>query len=71
MFHEAEVTSSNPPSTFLCGHAKKKKLNSKQACVELDLMNLPLDPYLRRKIYDYHHNDRGQIQGTYLKKGHC
>jgi hypothetical protein len=60
-----------PPPPFCVDMSKKKKLNSKQACVELDLMNLPLDPYLRRKIYDYHHNDRGQIQGTYLKKGHC
>jgi hypothetical protein len=42
--------------------------NSKRARVEVDLANLPIDPCLRKKISDYHINDRDQIQRTYLQK---
>jgi hypothetical protein len=42
--------------------------NSKRACVKVDLANLPIDPCLRKKISDYHINDRDQIQRTYLQK---
>ena len=37
------------------------KSKSKQARIEVDLANLPLDPSLRKIIFDYHTNDRDKI----------
>jgi hypothetical protein len=47
----------------------KLQSNSKRAHIEVDLANLPTDPFLRKKIYDYHHpSDRDNIQRAYLQK---
>jgi hypothetical protein len=45
--------------------------NSKRARIEVDLANLPIDPGLRKKIYDYHPSDRDKIRRAYLQKKHC
>jgi len=45
--------------------------NSKWACIEIDLANLPTDSCLRKKIYDYHPSDTDKIQRAYLQKRHC
>ena len=42
--------------------------NSKQAYVEVDLANLPIDHCLRKKSYEYHINDKDQIRRTHLQK---
>ena len=38
---------------------------------EVDLNDLPWDPYERNKIEDYHPNQRDIIRRTYLSKGPC
>jgi hypothetical protein len=45
--------------------------NSKRVHIEVDLVNLPIDHCLRKKIYDYHHSDRDKIQRAYLQKRPC
>jgi len=43
------------------------QLNSKRVCASIDLANLSVDPWLRRKIHDYHPNDhKDQIQRIYI-----
>jgi hypothetical protein len=47
----------------------KLQSNSKRSHIEVDLANLPTDPFLRKKIYDYHHpSDRDNIRRAYLQK---
>jgi len=41
--------------------------NSKRARV--DLVNLSLDPCLKKYIFDYHSNDRDKIRRAYVQKG--
>ena len=45
--------------------------NSKKPHLEINLDDLPSDPGLRRKILDYHPNDRDKIRMAYLQKGPC
>jgi hypothetical protein len=45
--------------------------NSKRARIEVDLANLAADPCLRKKISDYHPNDRDKIRRAYLQKKPC
>lgn len=47
--------------------------NSKQDCVEINLANLPVDPFLRKKkkTHFHHLSDRDQIRRAYLQKWHC
>jgi hypothetical protein len=40
--------------------------NSKRTRIEVDLANVPTDPYLRKKNYDYYISDRDNIRRTYL-----
>jgi hypothetical protein len=44
------------------------QLNYKQTHIEVDLENLLVNLYLRKKIYDCHYNDRDQIRIAYLQK---
>ena len=43
----------------------------KKSHLKINLDDLPSDPGLRRKISDYHPNDRDKIRMTYLQKGPC
>jgi hypothetical protein len=45
--------------------------NSKRARIDVNSVNLPVVPCLRKKAYDYHHNDTDQIRRIYLQNGHC
>ena len=45
--------------------------NSKKSYLEINLDDLPSNPGLRRKILDYHPNDRDKIRMAYLQKGPC
>jgi hypothetical protein len=47
------------------------QLNFKWARAKVDLTNLPANPCLKKKNFDYHFNDRDQIQRTYLQKRLC
>ena len=38
---------------------------------DIDLNDLPWDPYERKKIEDYHPNERDIIRRTYLSNGPC
>jgi hypothetical protein len=46
----------------------KPQSDSKRARIEVNLANLPIDPYLRKKIYDYYPCDRDNIRRVYLQK---
>lgn len=37
----------------------------------IELKELPLDPFDRKKILDYHSNQRDEIRRTYLIRGPC
>lgn len=45
--------------------------HSKYTRLEIDLDSLPTDPGLRKKISDYHPNDRDEIRRVYLQRGPC
>jgi hypothetical protein len=36
--------------------------NFKRVRIEIDLINLPSDPCLRKKIFDYHPSDRDKVR---------
>ncbi|XP_021828837.1 uncharacterized protein LOC110769211 isoform X2 [Prunus avium] len=55
------MESSSPPNEVVN--------SSKQACLEINLDDLPLDPGLRTRIGDYHPNVRDQVRKAYLQKG--
>ncbi|XP_020422138.1 uncharacterized protein LOC109949841 isoform X1 [Prunus persica] len=55
------MESSSPPNEVVN--------SSKQACLEINLEDLPLDPGLRTRIWDYHPNVRDQVRRAYLQKG--
>jgi hypothetical protein len=45
--------------------------NSKRARIDVNSVNFPVVPRLRKKAYDYHPNDTDQIRRAYLQNGHC
>ncbi|KAJ0975429.1 hypothetical protein J5N97_017394 [Dioscorea zingiberensis] len=45
--------------------------NAKKDRIELNIDDLPSDPGLRKKISDYHPNDRDKVRRAYLQKGPC
>ncbi|KAK0597892.1 hypothetical protein LWI29_029572 [Acer saccharum] len=45
--------------------------SSKKHCVEINLADLPTDPGLRTRIWDYHPNVREQVRREYALKGPC
>ncbi|KAK1591673.1 hypothetical protein Q3G72_011480 [Acer saccharum] len=45
--------------------------SSKKHCVEINLTDLPADPGLRTRIWDYHPNVREQVRREYAVKGPC
>jgi len=51
------------------GIASGDREHSKYKRVDLD--NLEADPRLRKSIYDYHPNERDEIQQPYLLRGPC
>ena len=53
------------PSTLEMGSSSKKH------CVEINLADLPADPGLRTRIWDYHPNVREQVRREYALKGPC
>ncbi|KAK9278524.1 hypothetical protein L1049_028092 [Liquidambar formosana] len=44
---------------------------TKQSRIEINVEDLPFDPGLRKKISDYHPNDRDEIRLAYLQRGPC
>ncbi|XP_028955524.1 uncharacterized protein [Malus domestica] len=58
---DESVESSLPP--------KENDKSSKHACVEINLEDLPVDPGLRTRIWDYHPNVREQVRRVYIQKG--
>ncbi|KAJ0964830.1 hypothetical protein J5N97_025968 [Dioscorea zingiberensis] len=45
--------------------------NAKKDRIELNIDDLPSDPGLRKKVSDYHPNDRDKVRRAYLQKGPC
>ncbi|GMP48071.1 hypothetical protein CsSME_00015559 [Camellia sinensis var. sinensis] len=45
--------------------------SAKQSRIEINLVDLPVDPRLRPRIMDYNANDRDRIRKAYLQKGLC
>ena len=43
----------------------------KECPLEINLDDLPIEPWLRIRILDYHPNIRDQVRRTYLQKGPC
>ena len=41
--------------------------NLKRTCIKVNFANLSRDPYLRRKVSNFHPNVRDQIQRHYLQ----
>lgn len=38
---------------------------------KIDLKDLPWDPFDRKRIIEYHHDQRDEIRRTYLIRGPC
>ncbi|KAK9994738.1 hypothetical protein SO802_024441 [Lithocarpus litseifolius] len=52
-------------------HNNESESNPKRTHIEVDVVNLPMDPGLRIKISDYHPNERDQIRRHYLQNKAC
>ena len=52
-------------------HNNEPGSNPKQTRIKVDVANLPTGPSLRKKISNYHPNERDQIRRHYLQNKFC